>query len=63
MLYATNNPNTLKAIVGEELTKDFYIILYDANNSSRRCNKRKLYTNQDFKMDYIGRQLATWYQD
>ncbi len=23
MLYASNNPNTLKAIVGEELTKDF----------------------------------------
>ena len=57
MLYASNNPNTLKAIIGEDLTKDFVafcktrtITVQDVINGN--------YTEQDLIMD-LGRQLAT----
>ena len=57
MLYASNNPNTLKAIIGEDLTKDFVafcktrtITVQDVINGN--------YTELDLIMD-LGRQLAT----
>ena len=57
MLYASNNPNTLKAIIGENLTEDFVafcktrtITVQDVINGN--------YTEQDLIMD-LGRQLAT----
>ena len=57
MLYASNNPNTLKAIVGEELTRDF--VSY--------CKRPTItvedviagnYTDKDINID-TGRKLAT----
>ena len=57
MLYASNNPNTLKAIVGENLTRDFVsfctiptITIEDVLQGN--------YTEEDLNLD-IGRKLAT----
>ena len=57
MLYASNNPNTIRAIVGEDLTKDFIsfcmmpvITIQDVINEN--------YTDEIFEMD-LGRKLAT----
>lgn len=57
MLYASNNPNTIRAIVGEDLTMDFIsfcmmptLTIEDVINEN--------YTEQDLEMD-LGRQLAT----
>ena len=57
MLYASNNPNTLSSIVGEDLTSDFIsfcqlptITVQDVINGN--------YTQEDLQMD-LGRQLAT----
>ena len=57
MLYASNNPNTIRAIVGEDLTKDFIsfcmmpvITIQDVINEN--------YTDEVFEMD-LGRKLAT----
>ena len=57
MLYASNNPNTLKAIIGEELTIDFVsyckmptITVEDVIAGN--------YTDEDINID-VGRKLAT----
>ena len=57
MLYASNNPETLRAIVGEDLTRDFIefcrtprITIEDILNEN--------YTEEDFDMD-LGEKLAT----
>ena len=57
MLYASNNPNTLRAIVGENLTRDFVsfctiptITIEDVLQGN--------YTEEDLNLD-IGRKLAT----
>ena len=57
MLYASNNPNTLKAIIGEELTRDFVsyckmptITVEDVIAGN--------YTDEDINID-TGRKLAT----
>lgn len=57
MLYASNNPETLRAIIGEELTKDFIefckmpiISMEDVINGN--------YTEEDIDMD-LGRKLVT----
>ena len=57
MLYASNNPHTLRAIIGEDLTENFVafcktrtITVQDVINGN--------YTEQDLIMD-LGRQLAT----
>ncbi len=58
MLYASNNPNTLRAIIGEYLTKDFIsfcklpiITIEDVLNGN--------YTEEKIKDMDIGRKLAT----
>lgn len=58
MLYATNNPSTLRAIVGEDLTKDFIyfcqlppITIEDVLNGN--------YTEEEIKEMDLGRKLAT----
>ena len=57
MLYASNNPETLRAIVGEDLTRDFIefcrmprITIEDIINGN--------YTKEDLDMD-LGEKLAT----
>ena len=40
MLYASNNPNTLKAIIGEDLTRDFINFCKRTKINSRRYSKR-----------------------
>lgn len=58
MLYASNNPNTLRAIVGEELTEDFIyfcklptLTIEDVLNGN--------YTEKEVKSMDMGRKLAT----
>ena len=58
MLYASNNPSTLKAIIGEDLTRDFIafcqipvITIEDVLNGN--------YTDEEIKSMDIGRKLAT----
>ena len=57
MLYASNNPNTIKAIVGEDLTRDFISFCMMPTITIQDVIKGN-YTEQDFEMD-LGRQLAT----
>ena len=57
MLYASNNPTTLRAIVGEDLTRDFISFCMMPTITIQDVIKGN-YTEQDLKMD-LGRQLAT----
>ena len=57
MLYASNNPNTIRAIVGEDLTRDFISFCMMPTITIQDVIKGN-YTEQDLKMD-LGRQLAT----
>ncbi len=57
MLYASNNPTTLRAIVGEDLTRDFISFCMMPTITIQDVIKEN-YTEQDLKMD-LGRQLAT----
>ena len=57
MLYASNNPNTIRAIVGEDLTRDFISFCMMPTITIQDVIKGN-YTEQDLEMD-LGRQLAT----
>ena len=57
MLYASNNPNTIRAIVGEDLTRDFISFCMMPTITIQDLIKGN-YTEQDLEMD-LGRQLAT----
>ena len=57
MLYASNNPNTIIAIVGEDLTRDFISFCMMPTITIQDVIKGN-YTEQDLEMD-LGRQLAT----
>lgn len=57
MLYASNNPNTIRAIVGEDLTRDFISFCMTPTITIQDVIEGK-YTEQDLEMD-LGRQLAT----
>ena len=57
MLYASNNPNTIRAIVGEDLTRDFVSFCKTPTITIQDVIKGN-YTEQDLEMD-LGRQLAT----
>ena len=57
ILYASNNPNTIRAIVGEDLTRDFISFCMMPTITIQDVIKGN-YTEQDLEMD-LGRQLAT----
>ena len=57
MLYSSNNPNTLKAIVGEELARDFMYSCQTPTITIEDVIKGN-YTEEDLEMD-LGRKLAT----
>ena len=57
MLYASNNPNTLRAIIGADLTSDFIAFCMMPTISLQDVIEGN-YTEQDLEMD-IGRKLAT----
>jgi len=57
MLYASNNPNTLRAIIGVDLTSDFIAFCMMPTISLQDVIEGN-YTEQDLEMD-IGRKLAT----
>ena len=57
MLYASNNPNTIRAIVGEDLTREFISFCMMPTITIQDVIKEN-YTEQDLEMD-LGRQLAT----
>ena len=57
MLYASKNPNTLKAIIGEELTRDFISFCKMPTITIQDVIQNN-YTEQDLEMD-LGRKLAT----
>ena len=57
MLYASNNPNTIRAIVGEDLTRDFISFCMIPTITIQDVIKGN-YTEQDLEMD-LGKQLAT----
>ena len=58
MLYASNNPSTLKAIVGEDLTRDFIAFCQTPTISIEDVLKGK-YTEDEIKEMDIGMKLAT----
>ena len=58
MLYASNNPSTLKAIVGEDLTKDFIAFCQIPTISIEDVLKGNYTEDEIEKMD-IGMKLAT----
>lgn len=58
MLYASNNPNTLKAIVGEDLTRDFIYFCQLPTITIEDVLKGN-YTEEDLESMDIGRKLAT----
>lgn len=57
MLYASNNPNTIKAIVGEDLTKDFISFCMMPTLTIQDVIKGN-YTERDLEID-LGKKLAT----
>ena len=57
MLYSSNNPNTLKAIVGEDLVRDFMSFCMQPTITIEDVIKGN-YTEEDLEMD-LGRKLAT----
>lgn len=57
MLYSSNNPNTLRAIVGEDLTRDFIDFCQTLTITIEDVIKGN-YTEEDLEMD-LGRKLAT----
>ena len=58
MLYASNNPSTLKAIVGEDLTRDFIAFCQTPTISIEDVLKGN-YTEDEIKEMDIGMKLAT----
>ena len=58
MLYASNNPSTLKAIVGEDLTRDFIAFCKTPTISIEDVLKGN-YTEDEIKEMDIGMKLAT----
>ena len=58
MLYASNNPSTLKAIVGEDLTRDFIAFCQIPTISIEDVLKGN-YTEDEIKEMDIGMKLAT----
>ena len=58
MLYASNNPSTLKAIVGEDLTRDFIAFCQIPTISIEDVLKGN-YTEEEIKEMDIGMRLAT----
>ncbi len=58
MLYATNNPSTLRAIVGEELTKDFIYFCQLPTITIEDVLKGN-YTVEELEEMDLGRKLAT----
>ena len=58
MLYASNNPSTLKAIVGEDLTRDFIAFCQTPTISIEDVLKGN-YTEKEIKEMDIGMKLAT----
>ena len=58
MLYASNNPNTLRAIVGEDLTRDFIYFCQLPTITIEDVLKGN-YTEEDLESMDIGRKLAT----
>ena len=57
MLYSSNNPNTLRAIVGEDLARDFMSFCMQPTITIEDVIKGN-YTEEDLEMD-LGRELAT----
>ena len=57
MLYSSNNPNTLRAIVGEDLARDFMSFCMQPTITIEDVIKGN-YTEEDLEMD-LGRKLAT----
>ena len=58
MLYATNNPSTLRAIVGEDLTKDFIYFCQLPTITIEDVLKGN-YTEEELEKMDLGRKLAT----
>ena len=58
MLYASNNPNTLKAIVGEDLTRDFIYFCQLPTITIEDVLKGN-YTDEELEEMDLGRKLAT----
>ena len=58
MLYASNNPNTLKAIVGEDLTRDFIYFCQLPTITIEDVLKGN-YTEEELEEMDLGRKLAT----
>ena len=58
MLYASNNPSTLRAIVGEDLTRDFIYFCQFPTITIEDVLKGN-YTEEDLESMDIGRKLAT----
>ena len=58
MLYASNNPSTLRAIVGEDLTRDFIYFCQLPTITIEDVLKGN-YTEEDLESMDIGRKLAT----
>ena len=58
MLYATNNPNTLRAIIGEDLTRDFIYFCQLPTITIEDVLKGN-YTQEELEEMDLGRKLAT----
>ena len=58
MLYATNNPNTLRAIIGEDLTRDFIYFCLLPTITIEDVLKGN-YTQEELEKMDLGRKLAT----
>ena len=58
MLYASNNPSTLKAIVGEDLTRDFIYFCQSPTITIEDVLKGN-YTGEELEEMDLGRKLAT----
>ena len=58
MLYASNNPNTLRAIVGEDLTRDFIYFCQLPTITIEDVLKGN-YTDEELEEMDLGRKLAT----
>ena len=58
MLYATNNPNTLRAIIGEDLTRDFIYFCLLPTITIEDVLKGN-YTQEELEEMDLGRKLAT----
>ena len=58
MLYASNNPSTLKAIVGEDLTRDFIYFCQLPTITIEDVLKGN-YTGEELEEMDLGRKLAT----